>query len=850
MMNFSQPFPQERMTPELEHYKKFLEDHFSQLSRIEFPRDLYNKLYEKLRGDVRDAGESFLFDTSAKHSMNPKLSPLVAIKDIKKEDDVFIVDHIYSTMERDMERQIEKIEKLRELCVELMHLDLDLESGKKKLDTIEKKESSEDRSIESTESNESPVESSNENQTQTTTHSTENLKKEIITIECVGGKLLKIRGGAKVIQEESFDFKDVIAIDLQYNNLIDLSSIESLASKINNQILSIDLRWNVIAFDNNDLKKLFPNAQIINGQLLDTYTEWAFNFLSNVDRVENIISLSLDYADIKVWKEEEFKKLSNCTSLSLKGNVITDEALNALQTIPKLREIFTNWEYHRLVHNKKIPQLKKANRVYLNTFEIAKENKLAAMYIKDNIWKFFETYTIQSITYDPIWYLMDSVGLAIDNGSRFPNFKIAPFQFVDKEEFITLIWPITDVKKGEKITRDYTFGGASNVFRLINNLIWHPEKELPEGSNDSKAVGGEFVNPKKKSAFDQKPKPIEKFNKKIIKVCCDSRLVRESILTEHAKKNKDAPEYDLVGEFSEADILWIVHDHYTNPMEKLPEKQFINQFQHDHNLTSKPYFTKNSKGKPWDIQSYFLGDEEQTYNFVKEYYRRKKAGEHNVWIAKPSNLTRSQAIIVSDNLAAILKWMSTPGDLVVSIYLEKPALYRKRKFDLRFILLVDSIYPTVKLYLYDQFKVRLASEDYELNDLSSFKKHFTVQQYVNGPQADIPCTMFKREWNLEHPDTPFEDLYQKICVNIRAMIENVKEMISDDNHLASPHCKAIYGVDVIIDNSTGEFIPKILECNFSPDATYFQNLKGRNFYREVFDTLFTTQPIPKTIVEI
>jgi len=765
--------------------------------------------------------------------MRPALLPLYAKVDIQAESDVFLIDQLYTTMERALEDQVAKIDKVRDVCLQLMQLDVELEKGDKPRQTEEH----------------SSAASNNKNL-------------DVQFREVRDGTVLIVRGGldninSLCIPDENKDqnLKKLVAIEFRDNSLDNLDEIVAFFKEQAHQILAIDLSGNRKEFSAQELLAAFPNAELINGELTEAYSDWAFCYLAGKHSTSEISHLPLNECNIQRWKRDEFAKLVNCVELNVRSSIINKEALEVLRQLPKLRSLFTSWKYQSMFYAENgelpVPQLKKVNRKFTNLPTVPEENHLVAAFVKDNLWKFAETYTLQHLTYDPVWYLMDVVGLSIDNGHRLANFQIAPFYYIEKQEAYTLMWPVRNVQAGERITRDYSYG-ASDVMRTLFNQIWHPEVPLPDASKTSGATGGEFVNPKKKTAFDVKPEAIVVDpKKKTYRVCCDSKLVRDAVLTPHPKGKSPArpANYTLVGSFSEADILWIVHDHYTNPMEELPRGQYINQYQYEHNLTSKPYFSFNSQEKPWGIQSYFMGSEEHAYKCVKEFKRREAAGEHNIWIVKPSNLTRSAGIVVTDNLACILKWMNTPGDIVASIYLEKPALFKKHKFDLRYIVLLDSIHPEVKVYTYDRFKARIAPEEFALNDLDNFQKHFTVQQYHGGSGSTVACTEFVREWNKEHTDMPFDQLQKKINGAIRDMFVTVQDKLSDDNHAASPHCKALYGVDIMIDNSNGDYQPKILECNFSPDASFFQNMEDRNFFREVFDFLFTGQKAD-SIVEL
>ena len=63
--------------------------------------------------------------------------------------------------------------------------------------------------------------------------------------------------------------------------------------------------------------------------------------------------------------------------------------------------------------------------------------------------------------------------------------------------------------------------------------------------------------------------------------------------------------------------------------------------------------------------------------------------KNNVWIVKPWNLARGIEITVSRNLMEIIR-LAESGPKLASMYIN-PTLYNKRKFDLRYIVMVRSV---------------------------------------------------------------------------------------------------------------------------------------------------------------
>lgn len=88
---------------------------------------------------------------------------------------------------------------------------------------------------------------------------------------------------------------------------------------------------------------------------------------------------------------------------------------------------------------------------------------------------------------------------------------------------------------------------------------------------------------------------------------------------------------------------------------------------------------------------------------IGDYCMRKRDGMDNLWILKPWNMARTIDTTVTGDLSAIIRLMET-GPKICQKYIERPVLFQRRKFDLRYIVLVRSIRP-LEIFLSDVFWV-------------------------------------------------------------------------------------------------------------------------------------------------
>lgn len=119
-------------------------------------------------------------------------------------------------------------------------------------------------------------------------------------------------------------------------------------------------------------------------------------------------------------------------------------------------------------------------------------------------------------------------------------------------------------------------------------------------------------------------------------------------------------------------------------------------------LINSGFFCVQAYGSPeWLQPTYNL--ETDLSELIGDYFLRKRDGLNNLWILKPWNMARTIDTTVTDNLTAIIRLMET-GPKICQKYIEQPALFNGKKFDLRYVVLGRSMKP-LELFLSDNFWV-------------------------------------------------------------------------------------------------------------------------------------------------
>ena len=109
--------------------------------------------------------------------------------------------------------------------------------------------------------------------------------------------------------------------------------------------------------------------------------------------------------------------------------------------------------------------------------------------------------------------------------------------------------------------------------------------------------------------------------------------------------------------------------------------------------------------------------------WTTEYYDTNIPVKHcknGTWLVKPSCMNRGRGIEIFHNKEDILRFISTRplfSKWIVQKYIERPLLYKGRKFDLRVWAVVNHMN---EVFFYKKGYVRLSSENYDLDNQNNY----------------------------------------------------------------------------------------------------------------------------------
>jgi len=300
------------------------------------------------------------------------------------------------------------------------------------------------------------------------------------------------------------------------------------------------------------------------------------------------------------------------------------------------------------------------------------------------------------------------------------------------------------------------------------------------------------------------------------------------------------PKFHLVDNQDDADIIWGVFPFndiciWTHPIMRSPQyisPVLINQFPYEGALVMKDHLAREiarTIGSPsWWPVTYDL---EVTLSvFVGDFLMREWDGRNNIWIVKPSDGTRSKGHIVTDSLLRIIRSLDTKSSRVAQKYIESPLLWKGRKFDIRFIILLRNTDP-LEIYIYDRFWVRVANELYHPNDIHNMQSVFTAMHLLEGVRPTQPypdCERFSSDLEEQYPG---QVVWSVVLTKIHHMLFSLFKHVcmGQKGHMSCDHARAMYGCDVILekqftrsaagddeDDDVFSIEPKLLEVTFGP----------------------------------
>ncbi|KAA8523324.1 hypothetical protein F0562_009747 [Nyssa sinensis] len=785
------------------------------------PQSLYSQLFQKLSTETFDGGHYFQVDTCE----DGRQRRLVLTSEFMgKESQVFLIDHAWTFRLSDALKQLEEVPGLAERMASLMCVDIDLNSDAEEADHVAKEEGDG-------------------------------------TVSWLELEELDIDDPTLLLLDLPSKFPNLLALSLCGNKLENVEFITQEITKFKH-LKGLWLNNNPVLQKCDDLMadtilQGCPRLEIYNSCFTHNFGEWALGFCGGIYDKDNpgcfhqsdcplqsVTSLDLSSRHIHNLINEAFSpiKMPSLSYLNLRGNPLDQESggnlLELLKRFTSLRalevdipgplgesavEILESLPNLSLLNGVNASKILESGKCVIDSIlqprlpEWTAEEPLSVRVI-NAMWLYLMTYRLadeEKIDETSVWYVMDELGSALRHSDE-PNFRVSPFLYMPEGKLasavsFSILWPTQTVQKGDECNRDYLFGIGEDKQRSARLSAWFhtPQnyfvKEYEKHWQKLQSIS--FCSPPMKSPATAS---LLRSNGSALRVYTDVPPVEEFLTR---------PEFIFTTDPKEADIIWTSTqvDEDVKKAVGLTDQQYINQFPFEACLVMKHHLAETVH----------------------------KAHGSPEWFQPTYNLETHLTQLTCD-LSAIIRLMET-GPKICQKYIEHPALFKGKKFDIRYIVLVRSMNP-LEIFLADVFWVRLANNPYSLDKRSLFEyeTHFTVMNY-RGILNHKNTPEFVREFEQEH-QVKWLDIHLRVKNMIRAVFESAAVLHPE---MQSPTSRAMYGVDVMLDC---HFQPKLLEVTYCPDCTRAckydteaifsgEIIKSREFYNYVFGCLFLNEVI-------
>ena len=582
-------------------FDDFYSAHELQLYGMQFPKELAEKLYVKLKNEIFDTDIFFeILD-----NQNENRYMLKCKKDIEKNDLVFLIDHCWTYKLRQFNYFCENYPQIIKRSMSM------LKYGFIRKPIITQVELNKDNQIKN------PIQYNSK--------------------LAANNKYIDLNYDDMEINDDNFNLIHVNetteTLSLENNKIENIQLIYNLLDKYKN-LKGLWIRENPFCEINDNYEEeilnKYPNIEILNRHLTQNSSTWAINYLlrnepyekdddtynkyNEIYGTEKILDLSdrnpfiikdfsifkntnitictVDISDNEYdfSKEENKEKLINFLSNfppKLNNFIIdalleyeeTDENLN---NDPSYNLLMDTTLINKIIE--KIPNIKYINNISIET--ILKRNKTKSnlcqlqreIFVHKYMWQINRTYrlvTSEKYDEDSIWYINDEFGSSI-NHSDIPNCAMFPFIYsksnnFEKDELITysILWPLKNLKKGDEVFIDFLTNISENEERSQRLTCWY---KTPE----------EYFNKK----FSEKIKKLnDAFNSNSLKEFEDNtqKLI-------NMDKNNEEISNDLIKKIFDFKLCNNDENLINKTIEKIKEsiKNYNNQ-----NKKSGIYFEKN-----------------------------------------------------------------------------------------------------------------------------------------------------------------------------------------------------------------------------------------------------------------
>jgi len=196
------------------------------------------------------------------------------------------------------------------------------------------------------------------------------------------------------------------------------------------------------------------------------------------------------------------------------------------------------------------------------------------------------------------------------------------------------------------------------------------------------------------------------------------------------------------------------------------------------------------------------------------------SGTRNIWIVKPSGLSRGRGVSCIDQLNDILSNIKLHNQTVIQKYIENPLVIKGRKFDIRQWVLVTNFNP-LNVYLFDTPYIRFGAEEYHIDDFKNIFSQLTGNSIAKHSEKFDSSEIEGDMWEIEQFSEFLKNKYGRDCwPEIQEKIKKIAiYALECAKHkiINRQNSYEVFGFDIMVDELLNVYL---IEINLSPDWTY------------------------------
>eukprot|EP00794_Sanderia_malayensis_P006215 gene6215-6931_t len=259
-------------------------------------------------------------------------------------------------------------------------------------------------------------------------------------------------------------------------------------------------------------------------------------------------------------------------------------------------------------------------------------------------------------------------------------------------------------------------------------------------------------------------------------------------------------------------------------------------------LVNLYYKITSTKGVMINAESYF--DEcKLLLEKLMKTYPQTYINKRNMWIVKPGAKSRGRGITVMDNLAEILKLVSTSvskkeNKWVIQKYIERPLLIYNTKFDIRQWFLVTDWNP-LTLWFYKDCYLRFCSQEYTPDKLDPefhLANNSLQKNYLNGPRSkNLPDeNMWTQDQYREYLSNRGQgDIWEEVIYPSMKQAITYVLLSCQDSLEFRKNSFELFGADFMLSD---DMRPWLIEINSSPAMSASTSVTERLCSEVIEDT--------------